>query len=125
MSADQKETTGPHPIDVHVGRKVTELRKRQGLTQSDLARACGITFQQIQKYETGANRISASRLHQIATLLAEPISTFFPMDGEKSDVDSPAATRQSIEIGRLAPRLSGADQKTVLALMRSLVDGAN
>ena len=51
---------GPHPVDRHVGRRVCEKRIGLGYNQSDLGRALGLTFQQIQKYEKGANRISAS-----------------------------------------------------------------
>jgi transcriptional regulator with XRE-family HTH domain len=52
----------PHPVDVHVGRRVCEKRLSFGYNQSDLGRALGLTFQQIHKYEKGANRISASKL---------------------------------------------------------------
>ncbi|MGH7018335.1 MAG: helix-turn-helix domain-containing protein, partial [Brevundimonas sp.] len=57
---------GPHPVDRHVGRRVCEKRVALGYNQSDLGRALGLTFQQIQKYEKGANRVSASKLWDIA-----------------------------------------------------------
>lgn len=56
----------PHPVDIAVGARIKLMRSSRGMTQTDLAKACGITFQQIQKYETAANRISISRLFQIA-----------------------------------------------------------
>ncbi len=56
----------PHPVDRHVGRRVVEKRMALGHTQTDLAKALGLTFQQIQKYEKGANRISASKLWDMA-----------------------------------------------------------
>lgn len=59
----------PHPIDVAVGARVRLRREELGLTQSHLASAIGLTFQQVQKYEKGTNRISASKLLQIATYL--------------------------------------------------------
>ena len=57
---------GPHPVDRHVGRRVCEKRISLGYNQSDLGKALGLTFQQIQKYEKGANRVSASKLWDIA-----------------------------------------------------------
>lgn len=65
-------------VDNFVGQQVRALRTVKGLTQTDLGRACGISFQQIQKYEKGANRISASKLALIAQVLEAPISQFFP-----------------------------------------------
>lgn len=66
-----------NPIDVHVGGRVKVKRKSMKLTQQDLAKALGLTFQQVQKYERGANRISASKLHKISQTLEEPIAFFF------------------------------------------------
>lgn len=67
----------PNPIDVHVGSRVRLRRTMLGMSQEKLGESLGITFQQIQKYEKGANRIGASRLQQIATVLDTPISFFF------------------------------------------------
>ncbi|MCU9838293.1 helix-turn-helix domain-containing protein [Ruegeria sp. WL0004] len=66
-----------HPVDVHVGKRVRHRRWLIGMTQQQLAEQVGIKFQQIQKYETGANRISASRLWDIADALDVPVSFFF------------------------------------------------
>jgi transcriptional regulator with XRE-family HTH domain len=66
-----------HPVDRQVGNRVKLRRKAAGLTQADLARRLGLTFQQIQKYETGQNRISASKLHDIAKTLQLPVAYFF------------------------------------------------
>ena len=66
-----------HPVDVHVGKRVRHRRWMLGVTQQQLAERVGIKFQQIQKYETGMNRISASRLWDIAEALEVPISFFF------------------------------------------------
>jgi transcriptional regulator with XRE-family HTH domain len=72
----------PAPVDVHVGARVRTRRLLIGMNQETLARALGLTFQQVQKYEGGANRISASRLSQIAEVLGVPISYFFhDLDG--------------------------------------------
>ncbi|MEM6386647.1 MAG: helix-turn-helix transcriptional regulator [Pseudomonadota bacterium] len=66
-----------HPVDVHVGKRVRHRRWLVGMTQQQLAENVGIKFQQIQKYETGMNRVSASRLWDIASALSVPVSFFF------------------------------------------------
>jgi len=66
-----------HPVDVHVGKRVRHRRWMVGMTQQQLAEKVGIKFQQIQKYETGMNRVSASRLWAISETLDVPISFFF------------------------------------------------
>ena len=68
---------GIHPIDRHVGFRLRLARASRKLSQTDLAKASGITFQQVQKYEKGTNRVSASRLFEFATLLGVEISYFF------------------------------------------------
>lgn len=72
-----KEEIMTHPVDVHVGKRIRHRRWLVGMTQQQLAEHVGIKFQQIQKYETGANRVSASRLWDIADALDVPISFFF------------------------------------------------
>ncbi|KIC46949.1 MAG: helix-turn-helix domain-containing protein [Ruegeria sp.] len=78
-----------HHVDVHVGKRVRHRRWLIGMTQQQLAQQVGIKFQQIQKYETGANRISASRLWDIAEALDVPVSFFFEglEETQKSDAD--------------------------------------
>ncbi len=78
----------PNPIDVHVGARVRTRRLLLGMNQETLANALGLTFQQVQKYEGGSNRVSASRLSAIANILNVPISYFFadlPSDGAAGD----------------------------------------
>jgi len=67
----------PNPIDKYVGNRVRERRKMLKMSQGKLGNAVGLTFQQIQKYEKGANRIGASRLQQIAEVLSVPVPFFF------------------------------------------------
>ncbi len=67
----------PNPIDVHVGNRVRMRRMLVGMSQEKLGAQLGLTFQQIQKYEKGANRISASRLYQISQILGVPVQFFF------------------------------------------------
>jgi len=66
-----------HPVDVHVGKRIRHRRWMNGTTQQQLAEQVGIKFQQIQKYETGMNRVSASRLWDIAKVLDVPVAFFF------------------------------------------------
>lgn len=68
---------GSDPVDIYVGGRVRERRVMMGLTQDKLGDAIGLTFQQVQKYEKGSNRISASRLYQMSTVLDVPVSFFF------------------------------------------------
>ena len=81
----------PNPIDVHVGARIRMRRLLLGMNQETLANALGLTFQQVQKYEGGANRVSASRLSAMAEILGVPISYFFgdlrPDDAELSPAD--------------------------------------
>ena len=67
----------PNPIDVHVGNRVRMRRMLVGMSQEKLGDALGLTFQQVQKYEKGANRVSASRLYQMSSTLGVPIQFFF------------------------------------------------
>jgi transcriptional regulator with XRE-family HTH domain len=67
----------PDPVDVHVGSRIRTRRLLLGMNQETLANALGLTFQQVQKYEGGANRVSASRLSAMAEILGVPISYFF------------------------------------------------
>lgn len=72
-----KRGEGPNPIDIHVGQRLRLRRTLLGLSQETLGEAVGITFQQLQKYERGANRISASRLFNLSQVLGVPVTFFF------------------------------------------------
>jgi len=67
----------PDPIDVHVGQRVRARRKMLGLSQTQLGKELGVTFQQVQKYERGTNRIGSSRLFRMSTTLDVPVAYFF------------------------------------------------
>lgn len=86
----KKATSSPNPIDAHVGRRLRDRRILLGMTQTTVADAIGLSFQQVQKYERGANRISASRLYQFAQLLDVSIDYFF--DGQDASQDLSALT---------------------------------
>ena len=67
----------PNPIDIHVGRRVRLRRTLLGMSQEKLGHALGLTFQQVQKYERGVNRIGSSRLYHLSQILDVPVSFFF------------------------------------------------
>jgi transcriptional regulator with XRE-family HTH domain len=90
----------PDPIDVIVGRHIRTRRLLLDMNQQELARALGVTFQQVQKYESGANRVSASRLWEIAAVLNMPIAYFFPDNGQEPGSEQPEQP-ESIELVRL------------------------
>ena len=102
----------PHPIDLRVGAHIRSRRIAMGITQQGLAAALGISFQQIQKYETGLNRISASRLYDVARTLHAPIGYFFdgPALGSGADAgpqDQPITPlRLSRDVSDMAGALS-------------------
>lgn len=77
MPRKASKTRSATPVDAHVGKRVRERRTRLDMSQTALAQACGITFQQVQKYENGANRVSASRLWQFAAIFGVPVDYFF------------------------------------------------
>ncbi|MCH4541148.1 MULTISPECIES: helix-turn-helix domain-containing protein [Brucella/Ochrobactrum group] len=77
----------PNPIDVHVGSRIRLRRNMLGLSQEKLGESLGITFQQIQKYEKGTNRVGASRLQAISAILSVPVSFFFE--------DAPGSSNQA------------------------------
>ena len=119
-----------HPVDVHVGARLRFRRKLLGLSQTALGNALGLTFQQVQKYENGANRISASRLYQTASILDVPIPFFFEdmpselMGRRKSPSDAPVIDGQTTKF--LRAYLSVSDDRTrtsIRALVKVLARG--
>ena len=103
-----------HPVDVHVGKRVRHRRWMVGMTQQQLGDIVGIKFQQIQKYETGMNRIWASRLWDIAQALGVSISFFFEgFDEPENAVESAAAVPAEAQRGDLLA------DKEALELVRS------
>lgn len=102
-----------HPVDVHVGKRVRHRRWMVGMTQQQLGDIVGIKFQQIQKYETGMNRISASRLWDIAQALDVSISFFFEGFDEQAGVSADGTSSPAIERGDLLA------DKEALELVRS------
>ena len=129
----------PNPVDIHVGSRVRLRRTLLGLSQEKLGEAIGLTFQQIQKYERGANRISASRMYALARVLDVPVAFFFedmppeisgkggkPVPGlaEKYQAEfyhDPLAKRETLELVRAYYRIKDPNvRKRLYDLVKSL-----
>lgn len=82
MNTKRKTKGTPDNVDVHVGQRLRIRRSLLGMSQEKLAEAIGLTFQQIQKYERGTNRVSAGRLYQFSKILGVPIAYFYEQFGE-------------------------------------------
>ena len=89
----------PHPVDAHAGSRVKLRRKLMGLSQAKLGDAVSLTFQQIQKYERGVNRMGGSRLYQFAQILDVPVSFFF--DDMPADLDDMAPAVETVVIDQI------------------------
>jgi transcriptional regulator with XRE-family HTH domain len=117
---------GPHPIDVYVGSRIRLQRIMRGLTQSELAKLVGISFQSVQKYERGENRVSASRLHEFATALAVPEQFFFEGVGVETPQSSaarepPASAVEGKELHRQLAAVLSIDDKRLRGLIIQLL----
>ncbi|CUH69068.1 transcriptional repressor DicA [Thalassovita autumnalis] len=121
-----------HPVDVHVGKRVRHRRWMVGMTQQQLAEKVGIKFQQIQKYETGTNRVSASRLWAIAEALNVEVSFFFEgLDGDQEEAGAetlgPAdliADKEALDLVRSYYGIPEHQRKRLFELARCLSDVA-
>lgn len=87
----------PHPVDIHVGKRLRTRRLLLGMNQETLAAAVNLTFQQVQKYEGGANRVSGSRLSEFSKVLDVPVAYFFAGLPTEDDTDEERAYRSLIE----------------------------
>ncbi|CAL4866872.1 MULTISPECIES: helix-turn-helix domain-containing protein [Asticcacaulis] len=115
-------------IDLHLGKRLRRRRRLLGLTQQQLALAVGIRFQQIQKYECGANRISAARLFQLAKALETPINYFYDgLTDEKTEVAAVNnegievfSRKETLDLIQAYYRLSERPRRRLLDLAKSL-----
>ena len=127
------DSKSPNPIDLHVGGRVRMRRKFLGLSQEGLADHLDLTFQQVQKYERGSNRISASKLYETSKALKVPVAYFFEGYGEDDGTEgfSESASEQfvhdflmtteGIELAEAFPRIKAARvRRKILELVRSL-----
>ena len=125
----------PNPVDLHVGSRVRMRRKMLCISQEKLADALGLTFQQVQKYERGTNRVSASKLYEIARFLSTPVSYFFEglsdptVGGDDSDPAGEVVahdflmTSEGLELASLFPRIDNPKlRRRVLDLVRALAE---
>ena len=134
------KTYTPTIIDQHIGKRMQLRRTMLGLSLKDLAKICGVTFQQIQKYETADNRISASRLFEIGAAMQTPVSFFFnglpgnmpdetrttrSMHVHQPDSDDPLLRTESLQLIRLYWKLETDAQRTAfLNMLKSMVGTA-
>ena len=133
----------PHPVDVHVGSRVRLRRTMLGMSQEKLGEAVGLTFQQIQKYERGANRIGCSRIYQFSSILDVPVAFFFqdmPSDAMPANMkkasaggmgdhdqdaldDDPLARQETLELVRAYYRIQDEKvRKRLYDLLRSMAN---
>ena len=133
MSERAEDRRKPHPTDAHVGMRVRMRRKLMVVSQERLAEALDLTFQQVQKYEKGTNRISASKLFEAAKFLEVEIGYFFEglsrvsSDGYAVPPGEAYAqtffmTHEGVEMASLFPRLSARQRRQMLELARTFVE---
>ncbi|MEL6639938.1 MAG: helix-turn-helix transcriptional regulator [Pseudomonadota bacterium] len=121
-----------HPVDVHVGKRIRHRRWMSGTTQQQLAERVGIKFQQIQKYETGMNRVSASRLWDIANVLEVPVSFFFEgmenadlVEGDAANMPADIMTdKEALELLRSYYAIPENQRRRLFDLARVLSEAA-
>ncbi len=117
----------PRKVDTHVGQRLRQRRWMQGVTQQQLADTVGIKFQQIQKYETGANRISSSRLWDIAAALEVPVAFFFEgLEGQAEDTGEARgdllSDKEALDLVRAYYAIPEAQRRRLFDLARVLSD---
>ena len=113
-----------HSADVYVGKRIRQRRLVTGMTQSELAQAVGVKFQQVQKYETGSNRVSASRLWEIAKALDVTISYFFEgIDGgtAETEITDLMNSKETLDLLRAYYAIPARQRKHLRELARALV----
>lgn len=119
-----RETGKP---DIEIGKKVRALRDAQNMSQASLGDHLGVSFQQIQKYEKGMNRVTAARLQKIAAIFNVPLDHFYKPNGHGDDVESLLINTgpEAIRLLRAYSRISNIEtQRRMVTLMESIADGA-
>ena len=115
---------GPDPIDVHVGGRLRQARLLAGLSQEELGSGIGVSFQAVQKYEHGENRLSASRLFRAAKLLGRPVSFFFDdLDGAAPSNGESAFSRDEIELVRHYRQITSSEVREHLLQVTKRIGG--
>ena len=128
-----RQNKGSHSVDIHVGSRLRQRLTSLGITQQELATSQGVTFQQVQKYERGANRISASRLYHLSEVLDVPVTFFFEgisttsttaPTAETTEYTDPLTTPEAIELAAAYHAISDqAIRHRLLDLARALGAG--
>ena len=108
-----------NPVDVHVGQRIRLRRKVLGLSQEKIASALGLTFQQVQKYEKGMNRVGASRLWDMSKVLNVPVNFFFEEMSFSTDENSPASICGGKKLIAEKPAVDPMDKKENIELIRN------
>ncbi len=117
--------SGPRPVDVHVGGRVKAGRTLIGMSQTELGKHVGLAYQQVQNYETGMHRVSASRLWQFSLILGRPISWFFEGIGErKRKGEDPLAKRETLQLVRYLSACDPDVQKHLAAMINAVAGKA-
>ena len=117
--------SGPRPVDAHVGGRVRDRRTLIGMNQEELGKHLGLTFQQIQKYENGMNRITASKLWVISRVLGRPIFWFFEGIGkQKRKGDDLLAKRETLKFVRYLSACDPDVQKHLAAMINAVAGKA-
>ena len=117
------EIQGPRPVDVHVGERVRTYRTLSGMSQEALGECLGLTFQQVQKYERGWNRISASRLWSMSQLFGVPVSAFYEGIGKRGPkAQGVRHKRETLELVRAFSACPGHIQNHLLSLIKAAAD---
>jgi transcriptional regulator with XRE-family HTH domain len=133
MSESSDAERHPNPVDLHVGARIRMRRKILGVSQERLAEDLGLTFQQIQKYERGANRVSASKLYEIAKSLQSSVAYFFEgladttgegvAEGGEPYVHDFLMTSEGLELAGLFPKITRPKvRRRILELVRSMAE---
>ncbi|CUH07359.1 transcriptional repressor DicA [Jannaschia seosinensis] len=115
-----------HPVDAHVGKRIRHRRWMVGMTQQQLAERVGIKFQQIQKYETGMNRVSASRLFEIAQAMEVPVGHFFEGcagDAPPEEAQDILGDKEAMELVRAYYAMPENQRRRLFDLARVLSEG--
>jgi Predicted transcriptional regulators len=126
------ERDAPNPVDRHVGLRIRMRRKELGLSQERLAEMIGLTFQQVQKYERATNRVSASKLWEVARALNAPVSYFYEglddeipemTDGASAALQAFLLSNDGAELARLFPRIRQPKvRRRILDLVRAMAE---
>ena len=138
MDGPEDSDRSPNRVDLHVGMRIRLRRRTIGLSQERLAEALGLTFQQVQKYERGVNRVSASKLYEIARILRAPITSFFEGLAEPETLDRAVVrenggadfvydlvmTQEGLELAALFPKVDRRHRRLLVEMARSLSEAS-